>query len=250
MRVAIKLVLIAVSLATVPAAAAILGSGRSFPSERWRTPGASPVNISFQEKDPARIEPAAMGMAPYDVAMALIELAQAPPAPNAPAFPAGPDGGHERIPPRPGFFGPGGPAGMPGPFGGPPAMPGTMAGAMPPPSPRLACEEAINRHMALAGYLKGKLRLQGSQKDAWQKIEQAADPAVDKMRDLCAQLPSQMSGPPTLPDGIDLAEKQLAARGEFLRAIREPVRALYETLSPDQRAALNPPGARLPPAPF
>jgi hypothetical protein len=44
-----------------------------------------------------------------------------------------------------------------------------------------------------------------------------------------------------MPDAISYAEKRLSATVAFLRVIREPFRALYETLSADQRAALYPP---------
>ncbi len=114
-----------------------------------------------------------------------------------------------------------------------------------PPGPlppnRAACEEDINRSAAMAGYIKSKLQLQGSQKDAWRKIEEAAEPAVEKLRQTCALLPVGMSPPPSLPEAIDLAAKQFAIRAAFLQAISGPVHALYETLSSDQRAALSPP---------
>jgi hypothetical protein len=43
-----------------------------------------------------------------------------------------------------------------------------------------------------------------------------------------------------LPDAVDLAERHLTSRLELLRAIREPLRALYNTLTPEQRMALEP----------
>jgi hypothetical protein len=108
-------------------------------------------------------------------------------------------------------------------------------------NPRAACNDDIDRHAALSGYLKSKLRLQGAQKDAWQKIEVAAGPAVETLRTLCDELPQSPAARPSMPDAIAFGEKQLAAKAAFLRAIRDPLRALYETLSPDQRAALEPP---------
>jgi hypothetical protein len=92
----------------------------------------------------------------------------------------------------------------------------------------------------LQAYLKSKFRLQGSQKQAWQKIEEAAEPALESMHELCAQLPDRIAGPPATPDMLDFVEKQLSARAAVLRAIREPVRAFY-SLSPEQRAVLQPP---------
>jgi hypothetical protein len=135
---------------------------------------------------------------------------------------------------------------LPGPFELPhPGMPPFMGGAFPRHgSPRLSCEEAIDRHAAMAGYVKSRLRLNADQKVTWQKIEQAAEPAIDKMRDICAQLPSRMIGPPAVPEAIDFLEKELSARVELLRAVREPIRALYDGLSADQRAALAIPDPR------
>jgi hypothetical protein len=43
-----------------------------------------------------------------------------------------------------------------------------------------------------------------------------------------------------MPDALDLAERHLTSRLELLRAIREPLRALYNTLTPEQRMALEP----------
>jgi hypothetical protein len=110
----------------------------------------------------------------------------------------------------------------------------------------MACEEDIDGHAAFAGYLKSRLRLHGDQKIAWQKMEHSSEPAIDKMREVCAQLPTRMTAPPTFPEALDFLEKQLSARAELLQSLREPLRDLYESLSPDQRAALilPPPGPR------
>lgn len=172
-----------------------------------------------------------------DYSGALVQLAQAARAP----MPPGP--AHM---PREGDFDPHGPRDPMGPGGEPLRGPAAMAmrghGPFGPAAPnRAACDEDINRHAAMAGYIKSKLQLQGSQKDAWRKIEEAAEPAVEKLRQVCALLPVNAGPPPSLPDGIEIAAKQLAARAAFLQAVSGPAHALYETLSPDQRAALVPP---------
>jgi hypothetical protein len=113
-------------------------------------------------------------------------------------------------------------------------------------SPRQACEEHVDRHMAIAAYLKSKLRLQGAQVEAWQKIEAAAAPTVEALRNLCADLPTRAGSPPSMPEVMAHAEKRLSAMLDFVRAVREPMRALYEMLSADQRAALMPPMLRPP----
>jgi hypothetical protein len=96
------------------------------------------------------------------------------------------------------------------------------------------CQENVDRYTAIAGYLKSKFRPQGSQKQTWQKIEEAAEPALESMHELCAQLPDRMAGPPATPDMLDFVEKQLSAHAAVLRAIREPVRAFYDSLSPEK----------------
>ena len=70
-------------------------------------------------------------------------------------------------------------------------------------SPQAECEENVDRYAAIAGYLKSKFRLQGSQKQAWQKIEEAAEPALESIHELCAPLPDRMAGPPAAPDMLD-----------------------------------------------
>jgi LTXXQ motif family protein len=217
MQLVIKIALLAAGLATVPSAAAILSS---VPFASSRASKSQQINMSFQE-------PRVIAVAGEDVSTksdSPIELAQATDRPWA-GLGAGTPG---RFP---GQFGPPPVPRPPGPFGfAPPAGP--------PPSPRVACEEDVDRLMGFTGYLKSKMRLQGEQKSAWQKVEQAAAPGVEKIRDLCRHLPSQPAPPPNLLEHIDFTEMQMTARLELLRAVHEPFQALYETLSLDQRALL------------
>lgn len=202
-------------------------------------------NDGLPVKDQARIPANAALVKGEDYGVTLVQLAQAvrpPPQGEGRGLPGEPD--ENGMPPFRRTMGP--PA---GPFGPPPfAMLGAMHGPRGPmPFTRAGCEEGINRQAAMAGYIKSKLNLQGSQKDAWRKIEEAAEPAVAKLRQVCAQLPANAGPPPAAPDMIDFAAKQASAHAEFLQAVSGPVRALYDTLSPDQRAPLVPP---MPPAPL
>ena len=61
----------------------------------------------------------------------------------------------------------------PRPFGGPPPFPGRPAHA---PATRAGCEDRLAFLAGIVGFMNSKLNLQGPQKDAWRKIEQAADP--------------------------------------------------------------------------
>jgi LTXXQ motif family protein len=120
-------------------------------------------------------------------------------------------------------------------------------------SPVAACEEDIDRHVALAAYMRSKLRLQGAQTEAWRRIEDAAVPALEALRSLCGEFPDPRASDRPIVEAISYGEKRLVAAAALLRAIREPARALYEMLSPDQRAALAPPAPpvrrHLPPGP-
>ncbi len=76
--------------------------------------------------------------------------------------------------------------------------------------------------------------------------EQAADPVVEKMHQICASLPAEPTTPPNFLAMLQVQTKQLAAQAEFLQVIAQPVRALYDALSTDQRAILDRPP--MPPA--
>jgi hypothetical protein len=239
MKLAVKIVLVAVGLATVPAAAAILGSA-SFSSSRGSGSDTQRIGMLFH---PARGLVAVTedgGRNVFDtLSDAMIEFAQAMGQPWD----------------RPGA---GAPGGLPVQFGPPiaaaPGLSGPFGrfgfGRPPGPLPsRNACEERVNRLMAVTAYLKSKMHLQAEQKIAWQKIEQAAEPNLDKIRDLCGQLPSQPAQPPSVLELVDFGAKHMAARAELLHAIQAPLQALYETLTPDQRAILVVAPPAFPPAP-
>jgi LTXXQ motif family protein len=212
----IKVALLAAGLATGPSAAAILGTTSLTSST---APKSRSIDMPFVS---GRGVAAAVAEADGAESGVPIELTEAMDRPWEPFI--------------------GDPGRVPAQFGPPPApRPGLLGLAPPdgpPPQPRVACEEDVDRLMGLAGYLKSKMRLREDQKAAWQKIEQIAAPGVEKIRNLCERLPSQPMPQPGLLEHIDFAEMQMAARLELLRAIHEPLHALYETLSSDQRALL------------
>ncbi len=195
-------------------------------------------------KDQARILSEAGKSRAEEYSRALLQLTQATrPRPDVDApvtfvpMRAGDGGPHMTGPrgvgrPPPAHFGPLG--GPPGPFAAVPPF-----AAMGPN--RFACEEDIDRHAALAGYLKSRLRLEGAQKEAWRKIEQAAEPVVEKMQKACASLPAQPGEPPNFAAMIEMADQQFSLRAEFVHAIIAPARALYDTLSSEQRRVLDRP---------
>lgn len=187
-------------------------------------------NTSVQPKDTARL--ATFAHDNDDQAILLIELAQASRQPDLapPAIRTA-----QAFMPPPAFGYSPGPHGAFGPF-----FPPAVMGPPPRPLTRSVCEDRINSEAAMVGYLKSKLRLQPNQREAWQTLENAAQPAVEKLHAACESLPIEASAPAPLPDMIAMVEVDMSARVELLRATREPLRALFATLTPEQRMAAQP----------
>ena len=223
------------TLVGVPAIAAV-SYDQAWPDALGRFGQTAGENVSVQPKDAARLAPFADDN--DHQAILLINLAQAsrqpdlaPPAiRTAQAF----------IPP-PAFGAPPVPHGAFGSF-----SPSAVMGPPPWPLTRSVCEDRINSEAAMVGYLKSKLRLQPNQREAWQKLENAAQAAIEKLHAACESLPIEASAPAPLPDMMEMVEAEMSARLELLRATREPLRALFATLTPEQRRALQPP---VPPPP-
>jgi hypothetical protein len=136
--------------------------------------------------------------------------------------------------------------GPPPEFGGLPPPRGALAPidphiAMGPTPTRATCEDHIDFEIAMATYVKAKLRLQPSQRETWQKLETAAQGPIDKIRAACAGFPADANAPMSLPEMLDAVEADMSARAELLRATREPLRALFSSLTPEQRIAAQPP---------
>lgn len=227
MKPVLRIAFVTIGLAVASAAAL------SLPSHAPTVAKTTLIDISAREKTRARLIQSADWEGENATTTAIIQLAQA----------MGPfwDG------PGP-FFG-----GGALPFGPPSHGPDAAGpfGPVQPPSPRADCEEHIDRLAGLVGYLKSKERLQDAQRAAWQKVEAAAEPGLAQIRALCQELPTQPAQPPGFPARVDFVIKQMTARAELLRAVREPLQTLYDTLSADQRAILDmpPPLPHRPPSP-
>ena len=230
---------------SVPAVAAVKHYG-GWPEAVGRVHHVSTDSMSVRAKDETRLEPLAdddlsaefgaaaqTSHAPVGAADS-VRIAQAfgppfmfgaPPMPNGPPAPVGPHMGPHMGPPM-----------------GPPIGMGS-----PPRPTRAACEDRIDVETAMAAYVKAKLRLQPSQREAWQKLEAAAQGSIDKIRAACAGFPADSNVAVSLPEMLDAVEADMSARAELLRAVREPLRALYASLTPEQRLAAQ---TFLPPPPW
>ncbi|HSI00861.1 MAG TPA: Spy/CpxP family protein refolding chaperone, partial [Reyranella sp.] len=108
-------------------------------------------------------------------------------------------------------------------------------------SPKAFCEERIARRIGHRAYLKARLDLKPDQMSAWDAFQKAADDASTKEKARCAALPTDLKEPPTLNQRLDRQETFMKARLESMQLVKPALTALYDKLSPEQKAVLDRP---------
>jgi LTXXQ motif family protein len=113
-------------------------------------------------------------------------------------------------------------------------------------SPRERCDERLAHRAGIIAYTVSKLNLTAEQKPLWDKLNGAIQSAADKERQLCASLPTQ-PGPEaqgTILDRMSRREQFLSARLQGMQQARPALEALYQALSPEQKATIDHPFRR------
>jgi hypothetical protein len=125
----------------------------------------------------------------------------------------------------------------------PPAAGGTdrRAERMRNVSPKAFCEDRIARRIGSRAYLKAKLDLKPDQIPAWDAFQKAADEASAKEKARCASLPTEMKEPPSFVDRFNRREERMKSRLETIQAVKPSLMALYDKLTPEQKAVLDKP---------
>ena len=108
-------------------------------------------------------------------------------------------------------------------------------------SPKAMCEEHIARRVGNRAYLKERLDLKPEQISAWDAFQKAADDASAKEKAKCASLPTEMKTPPSFADRFNRREEMMKTRLESLEAVKPTLMALYDKLTPEQKAILDRP---------
>jgi len=108
-------------------------------------------------------------------------------------------------------------------------------------SPKAFCEDRIARRIGNRAYLKARLDLKADQVPAWDAFQKAADEASAKEKAKCASLPADMKTPPSFPDRLSRQEEMMKSRLESIQAVKPTLMALYDNLSPEQKAAFDRP---------
>jgi hypothetical protein len=105
--------------------------------------------------------------------------------------------------------------------------------------PQERCIDRLAWRAAMRAFVETKLDLTAVQRPLWAKVASAAQSEEQKERQLCAALKG--SAAPTIVERMGRMQQFLSARLDGLAAAKPAVEALYQALTPAQRAILDHP---------
>jgi hypothetical protein len=105
--------------------------------------------------------------------------------------------------------------------------------------PKERCEERLAWRAAMRAYTEAKLDLTPEQRPLWDRVQSIAQTEQQKERQLCAA--EKPRDEMTVLDRLDRMQQFLSTRLEALQAARPAVQALYQALTPEQRAIFDHP---------
>ncbi len=108
--------------------------------------------------------------------------------------------------------------------------------------PKERCEERLAWRAAMRAYTEAKLDLTPEQRPLWDRVESIAQTEQQKERQLCSSLKPRDET--TVLDRLDRVQQFLSTRLEALQAAKPAVQALYQALTPEQRAIFDHPFRR------
>ena len=109
-------------------------------------------------------------------------------------------------------------------------------------NPQERCTDRLAWRAARRAYVEAKLNLTTEQRPLWDKLQSTAQAAQQKERQLCQLLkPGEQS---TVLDRMDRAQQFLSARLDAVQSAKPALQALYQALTPEQRAVIDHPFAR------
>jgi hypothetical protein len=109
-------------------------------------------------------------------------------------------------------------------------------------SPQQRCEEHLAKRAGRVAYVAAKLNLTAEQRPLWDKLQGAMQANADKQHQLCAALkPAGERGQETVLDRVNRREQFLSARLAAIQQSRPALQALYQALSPEQKAIIDHP---------
>jgi hypothetical protein len=109
-------------------------------------------------------------------------------------------------------------------------------------SPQQRCEERLAKRAGMVAYVVAKLNLTADQRPLWDKLQGVLQANADKQRQLCATLkPIAERGQETVLDRLTRQEQFLTTRVQAIQQTRPALQALYQALSPEQKAIIDHP---------
>ena len=108
--------------------------------------------------------------------------------------------------------------------------------------PQQRCIDRLARRAARRAYVETKLDLTAEQLPLWQKLQADAQGEAQTERQLCQQL--KPGAQTTVLDRMNRAQEFLSARLDALRSAKPALQALYQALTPEQRAIMDRPFGR------
>jgi hypothetical protein len=105
--------------------------------------------------------------------------------------------------------------------------------------PKERCEERLAWRAAMRAYTESKLDLTPEQRPLWDKVQSIAQTEQQKERQLCSAL--KPGDETTVLDRLDRMQQFLSTRLDALQAAKPAVQALYQALTPEQRATFDHP---------
>jgi len=108
--------------------------------------------------------------------------------------------------------------------------------------PQERCEDRLAWRAAMRAYVGAKLNLTPEQQPLWDKVQSIAQTEEQKERQVCSNLrPREQE---TMLERLDRMQAFLSTRLEALQAAKPAVQALYQALTPEQRAIFDRPFRR------
>jgi hypothetical protein len=108
--------------------------------------------------------------------------------------------------------------------------------------PKERCEERLAWRAAMRAYTEAKLDLTPEQRPLWDKVQSVAQAEEQKERQFCRE--PKEAAEATMLSRLDRLQQLLSTRLEALQAAKPAVQALYQALTPEQRAIFDHPFRR------
>jgi len=110
-------------------------------------------------------------------------------------------------------------------------------------SPQQACTDRIAKRAGFVATIGFKLNLTDAQKPLWDKVVATSQAAQANEKQICAALPASADarGKETIIDKMNRRQQMMQAQLQGLQQAEPAVQALYQALTPEQKAVLDHP---------